>query len=114
VFSRAVGEFLREEVRNETFEGNNMLNLKEQLRMRCLRMSGEDKRMRVLLVGASQVRRIGAEMAKGHGDKMKLIGCVRWEDEHTAEGHMEILEEVANLKEDVDVVVIGGPTNSLV
>jgi hypothetical protein len=43
VFSRAVGEFLREEVRNGTFKGNYMLNLKEQLRMRCLRMSGGDK-----------------------------------------------------------------------
>jgi hypothetical protein len=31
VFSRAVGEFLREEVRNGTFKGNYMLNLKEQM-----------------------------------------------------------------------------------
>ncbi len=37
VFSRAVGEFLREEVREGTFKGNYVLNLKEQLRMRCMR-----------------------------------------------------------------------------
>ncbi len=39
MFSRAVGEFLREEVREGSFKGNYMLNLKEQLRMRCMRDS---------------------------------------------------------------------------
>jgi hypothetical protein len=113
VFSRAVGEFLREEVRNGTFKGNYMLNLKEQLRMRWMRQSGGDKRVRVLMVGASQVKRIGAEMVRVHGDRMRLVGCVRWEDEHTVEGHTEILGEVSSLKEEVDVVLVGGPANSL-
>jgi hypothetical protein len=35
-------------------------------------------------------------------------------DEHTADQHMEMLEEVALMKEEVDVVTVGGPTNSLV
>ncbi len=33
--------------------------------------------------------------------------------EHTVEGHTEILDEVMTLKEEVDVVVVGGPSNSL-
>jgi hypothetical protein len=113
VFTRAVGEFLREEVRNGTFKGNYMLNLKEQMRMRWMRQRGVDKRLRVLLVGASQIKRIGAEMVRMHGDRMRLVGCVRWEDEHTVEGHTVILDEVMNLKDEVDVVVVGGPSNSL-
>jgi hypothetical protein len=48
-----------------------------------------------------------------HGERMRLVGCVRWDDEHTVEGHTEILDEVMTLKEEVDVVVVGGPTNSL-
>jgi hypothetical protein len=36
-FGKAVGEFLREEVRAGTFKGNYLLNLKEQMRMRELR-----------------------------------------------------------------------------
>jgi hypothetical protein len=48
-----------------------------------------------------------------HGDRMRLVGCVRWEDEHTVEGHTVILDEVATLKDEVDVVVVGGPSNSL-
>ncbi len=91
VFSRAAREFLREEVRNGTFKGNYMLNLTEQMRMRWMRQIGGDKCVRVLMVGASQVKRIGAEMVRMHEDRMRLVGCVRWEDEHTVEGHTEIL-----------------------
>ncbi len=114
MFSRAVGEFLREEVRVGSFRGNYMLNLKEQMRMRCLRESGEDKRLRVLMVGASQMGRVGDELQKMHGEKVRVVGRVRMGKEHTADQHMEMLEEVALRKDLVDVVIVGGPTNSLV
>ncbi len=61
MFSRAVGDFLRLEVKDGLFRGNYLLNLKEQLRMRCIRENGVDKRVRVLLVGASQIGRISAD-----------------------------------------------------
>jgi hypothetical protein len=35
-------------------------------------------------------------------------------DEHTEKQHAEMVEEIHRLKDDVDVVVIGGPANSLV
>ncbi len=81
---------------------------------RCLRESGEDKRLRVLMVGASQMGRIGDELQKMHGEKVRVVGRVRMSEEHTAEQHMEMLEEVALRKEEVDVVIVGGLTNSLV
>jgi hypothetical protein len=49
-----------------------------------------------------------------HGDRVRVVGVVKMSDEHTEERHAEILEEVAEVKEDVDVVIVGGPTNSLV
>jgi hypothetical protein len=49
-----------------------------------------------------------------HGDRVRMVGCVRMGEEHTADQHMEVLEEVALRKDEVDVVVVGGPTNSLV
>jgi hypothetical protein len=70
------GRVLKEEVRVRSFKGNFMLNLKEQMRMRCLRENGDDKRMWVLLVGASQVGRIGAEMVKSHSEKLRVVGRV--------------------------------------
>jgi hypothetical protein len=114
VFSRAVGDFLRLEVKDGLFRGNYLLNLKEQLRMRCICENGVDKRVQVLLVGASQIRRIGAELTRMHGDRVRVVGVVKMSDEHMEEQHVEILEEVAEVKEDVDVVIVGGPTNSLV
>jgi hypothetical protein len=91
-----------------------MLNLKEQMRMRCLRESGVDKRLRVLMVGASQMGRVGDEMQRMHGEKMRLVGRVRMCEEHTADQHMEILEEVTLRRDEMDVVIVWGPTNSLV
>ncbi len=70
--------------------------------------------MRVLLVGASQIGRIGAELTRMHGDRVSVVGVVKMSDEHTEERHAEMLEEIAELKEEVDVVIVGGPTNSLV
>ncbi len=58
--------------------------------------------------------RIGNEMVNGHGDKLSVVGPVRMSDEHTAKQHAEMVEEVALVKDEVGMVVIGGPTNSLV
>jgi hypothetical protein len=80
VFSKAVGEFLREEVRVGAFKGNYMLNLKDQMRVRCQRENGEDNRLRVLLVGASQMGRIGVEMTRTSEDKVRIVGRVRIAD----------------------------------
>ncbi len=114
MFLRAVGEFLREEVRAGTFKGNYRMNLREQMRMRSLRENTDDKRMRVLLVGASQMGRIGAEMCRRHGEKLRIVGRVQMPKEHTVEGHMDVIEEVTRKKEQVDIVLVGGPMNSLV
>jgi nucleotide-binding universal stress UspA family protein len=114
VFSRAVGEFLKEEVRAGSFKGNYMLNLKEQMKARCKRENGGDRRMRILLVGASQIGRIGAELVRSHGEKVRVTGRVRMGTEHTELEHGKIVEEVRNMKDKMDVVVIGGPGSSLV
>ncbi len=114
VFSQVAGEFLREEVRMGSFRGNYMLNWKEQMKMRCLRENGHNRRLRVLLLGASQVGRIGAEMGKIHGEKVWIVGRVRMGDEHTEEKHEEIVEGVRRKMDEVDVVMVGGPSNSQV
>jgi hypothetical protein len=106
VFSRAVGEFLKEEVRAGSFKGNYVLNLKEQLRVRCLRESGVDKRMKLVLVGASQMGRMGQEMVNAHGDKVVVVGRVKMSEEHTEKQHAEMVEEILRMKDEVDVVVI--------
>jgi hypothetical protein len=57
-FGKAVGEFLQEEVKVGSYKGNYVLNLKEQLRMKSLREGDDDKKNRVIMVGASQMGRL--------------------------------------------------------
>jgi hypothetical protein len=82
--------------------------------MRCMRESGVDKRLKLVLVGASQMGRMGQEMVNVHGDKVAVVCRVKMSDEHTDKQHAEMIEEVLRMKDEVDVVVVGGPANSLV
>jgi hypothetical protein len=111
-FGKAVGEFLREEVRAGNFKGNYILNLKDQLRMRELREQDGEKRLRVLVVGASQMWRIGEELMRKDG--VEVTGCVLMEGENTERRNADMLRELKKKQEEVDIVVVGGPTNSLV
>ena len=105
---------MREEVREGGFKGSYLLNLKEQMRMRSLREEKGEKKVRVLLVGSSQLGRMGEEMSRRHGDKVDVIGCVRIEGEN-AVGKMErAMRTVREKADNVDVIVVGGPANSLV
>jgi hypothetical protein len=60
------------------------------------------------MIGSSQMRRMGEELNKRHGEKVVVVGCVRIE-----EMNMDQLCEVRTIKEHVDAVIIGGPTKSL-
>ncbi len=93
-FAKAVGEFLREEVRVGTFKRNNFLDLKEQRRMKSLREGEEGRKLRVMLVGASQVGRLGDQLRKRHGGKVSVTGCLRIEGENTEVKNMEMVGEL--------------------
>jgi hypothetical protein len=112
-FGKAVGEFLREEVRAGTFKENYLLNLKEQLRLRSLREHENVRKTRVLLIGASQMGRLGEELMTMRVD-LEVVGCLRMEGENTERKNMEMLRELEKKVGTVDMVVVGGPTNSLV
>jgi hypothetical protein len=42
-----------------------------------LREDENNRRVRVMLIGSSQLRRMGDEMVKKHGDNVEVVGCVR-------------------------------------
>jgi hypothetical protein len=51
---------------------------------------------------------------KNHGDRVRVVGKVRMSAEHTDVEHEEIVEAVRKQKDEIDVVVIGGPGSGLV
>jgi hypothetical protein len=112
-FGKAVGAFLREEVRAGTFKGNYLLHLKKQLRLRSLRENENVRKTRVLLIGVSQMGRLGEELMTMCVD-LEVVGCLRLEGENTERENMEMLRELEKKVGTVDVMVVGGPTNSLV
>ncbi len=66
------------------------------------------------MMGLSQMGRLSEEMNNRHGDKVKVIGSVRIEGENMAGKMEKALRDVQGNKEKVDVILIGGPVNSLV
>jgi hypothetical protein len=113
-FTKAVGEFLKEEVREGGYKGNYVLNVKEQLKMRTLREDEDERKLRVVLLGSSQLNRIGNEMERKHKEKMEIVDRVRLEGAEMSvnmEKAKRVLEEHGD---EVDVVLVAGPGNRLV
>ncbi len=63
-FTKAVAAYCKEAVREGSFRGNYVLNIKEQMEQRAVRAEREGWRVNVLMVGGSQVGEIGREMEK--------------------------------------------------
>ncbi len=82
MFSNAVGEFLRNEVKAGGFKGNCVPHLKDQLRMKSLRDYEGEKRLRMMMIGSNQMGKLREEMNKRCGDKVEVIGRVRIEGEN--------------------------------
>ncbi len=71
------------------------------------------RKTRVLLIGASQMGRLGEELMTMRVD-LEVVGCMRMKGENTERKNMEMLRELEKKVGTVDMVVVGGPTNSLV
>jgi hypothetical protein len=114
-FTQAISKFCRESVREDSFKGNYQFNLKEQMVRRATWGSWrEEKTLRVVMVGGSQMGRIRDEMKKLGGDRVDIVGMVRIPGELDEKAVNFALDELAGLDGLVDKVLVGGPTNSLV
>jgi hypothetical protein len=113
-FTKAVGEYCKEAVREGTFRGSYVLNLKEQMECRMEDVLTEGERVRVLLVGGSQMGRLGREMERKGGEAVEVCGWVKVRGHLDEDEGVRGLGEGHGMVEGIDKVVIGGPGNSLV
>jgi hypothetical protein len=60
------------------------------------------------------MERLGNGMCKQKGDKVRVTGSVKLSAEHTDQKIKEVIEKVEKRKDEIDVVIFGGPTNCLV
>jgi hypothetical protein len=113
-FSKAVGDFCREGVREGTYKGNYVLNIKEQMEDRVRRREGEAKKLRVLFIGGSQIGRIMDEVTKVGKQVVSECQWVKVSGELTDEVKWDVIGELREKGSTWDKVVYGGPSNSLV
>jgi hypothetical protein len=115
-FTKAVGNFCREAVREGRYRGNYKFNLKEQMEQKAkAEIVKEDSgKVRVLLVGGSQLGRIGKEVEKVAKGKIEVGALVKTYGMVETTETMPTLRELVRKGEQFDAVVISGPGNSLV
>jgi hypothetical protein len=115
-FVRAVSNFGKKGVRDGRYKGNYSFNVKRQMEMRELieQKGNKSSSVSMCIVGGSQMGRLAKEISSGDGTGLKVVGEVRVKG-RLEENVVEIaLEELAQMAEQPEKVLIGGPTNSLV
>jgi len=112
-FTKAVGEYCREAVKEGSFRGGYRMNLKEQMEARMGKIWSEGSRVRAVMVGGSQIGRMAEEMGQKGKDAVEVEGWVKVNGRLDRTEMESVVERVVELGKIADKVIIGGPGNSL-
>jgi hypothetical protein len=113
-FTMGVAAFCKEAVREGSFKGSYVLNVKEQMEGRALREGKEGKKVSVLMIGGSQMGRIGKVMREKGEAALEKVEVVEVKGVLDGEELKRVLDEVGMREEHPDKIVVGGPGNSLI
>jgi hypothetical protein len=106
-FTKAVAAYCKEAVREGSFRGNYVLNIKEQMEQRAVRAEREGWRVNVLMVGGSQVGRIGREMEKKGGLAVERVDFVQVKGLLDRKEVDRVMGELKNMNVKPDKIVVG-------
>jgi hypothetical protein len=112
-FTKAVGEFCRGAVKEGRYRGNYRFNLKRQMEQRAWVKEKKIETKKVVMVGGSQLGRMRDEIVRMTETGVKIEKMVRMRGQVTDETVDQALSELAIMETYPDVIVIGGPGNSL-
>jgi hypothetical protein len=112
-FTKAVGEFCREAVKEGSFKGSYRMNVKEQMEVRMGKIWSEGSKVRAVVVGGSQMGRLGVEVGQKGKDAVEVEGWVKVKGRLDREEMERVVEQVVEMGKMADKVIIGGPGNSL-
>jgi hypothetical protein len=101
-------------VREGTFKGNYVMNLREQMEDRMRRGEGEARKVKVLFVGGSQMGRVKNEVVNVGHQVVSECGWVAVKGELSEAEMVRVVREVRDQGIKADKVIFGGPGNSLV
>jgi hypothetical protein len=112
-FTKAVGEFCREAVKEGSFRGGYRMNVKEQMEVRMGKIWSEGSKVRAVMVGGSQIGRLGAEVGEKGKEAVEVEGWVKIQGRLDNEEMERVVEKVLETGKMADKVIVGGPGNSL-
>ena len=112
-FTKSVENFAREAVKAGRYRGAYNLNLKEQMRKRVVRAVEAEQKVKVLSIGASEVSRIRNEWGKMGEGKLEVREEIRVKGYLSRGEGARVEAEMEAVEISPDVVLIGGPGNSL-
>jgi hypothetical protein len=112
-FTKAVGEYCREAVKEGSFRGRYRMNLKEQVEARMGKIWSEGSRVRAVMVGGSQIGRMAEEMGQKGKDAVEVEGWVKVNGRLDRTEMESVVERVVELGKISDKVIIGGLGNHL-
>jgi hypothetical protein len=110
-FTKAVGDFCREAVKEGSFKGGYRMNVKEQMEVRMGKIWSEGGKVRAVMVGGSQIGRLDAEVEQKGKEAVEVEGWLKVRGRLDRE-EMERVVELETGKM-ADKVIVGGPGNSL-
>ena len=113
-FTNAVSKYTREAVKEGSYKGIVVGNIKEQLLARARLEEKGSGKVSILMVGGSQMRRIAGEMERIGGDAVRVHNLQKIPGEWTTEKLEKLKERVMEDEFVPDKVVIGGPSNSTI
>jgi hypothetical protein len=112
-FTKAVGEFCREAVKEGSFKGGYRMNVKEQMEERMGKIWSEGGKVRAVMVGGSQMGRLGAEVEQKGREAVEVEGWVKVRGRLDRDEMERVVEKVLETGKMADKVIVGGPGNSL-
>jgi hypothetical protein len=112
-FTKAVGEFCKEAVKEGSFKGGYRMNVKEQMEVRMGKIWNEGSKVRAVMVGGSQLGRLGAEVGQKGKEAVEVEGWVKIKGRLDREEMERVVEQVVEVGKMADKVIVGGLGNSL-
>ncbi len=114
-FTMGVAAFCKEAVREGSYKGSYVLNVKEQMEGWAQREGKEGKKVYVLMIGGSQMGRIGRVLLEKGEAAVEKVEFVEVKGVLDGMELKRVLDEVGMREEEhPDKIVVGGPGNSLI
>jgi hypothetical protein len=96
-------------VKEGSFKGGYRINVKDQMEVRMGKIWSEGSKVRAVMLGGSQIGRLGAEVGQKGKEAVEVEGWVKVKGRLDREEMERVVEKVLEVGKMADKVIVGGP-----